>query len=87
MNIEEHLDNVFTESAKQLSKSVEGKRCHYELDGMGYTAPIGSRDSGFCHILGVYYSSALDCNVYQLQDDETSKQFEVCEFEVKLTDI
>lgn len=87
-NIESHLDNVFKQGAENLSKRIVGKICEYRLDAFGYT--VKEKDNGktgTCQILGVWYSVKLDCNMYHLQDLETGKEFNVCQFEVWLKDI
>ena len=87
-SIEQHLDQVFEYGAKRWSEQIKGKTCSYRLDGMGYT--VKKQDTGktgTCQILGVHYNRQLDCNVYDLLDLETKKEFHPCEFEVWLKDL
>lgn len=81
-----HLDLVFEKSAKTISRQVSGSRAKYKLDSLGYTVkPEDDGKTGNCVVRGVRYDRSLDCNVYDLLDEETGKGFSACEFEVALT--
>lgn len=53
--------------------------------GLGYTvSPKDTEKTGTCRILGVHYVKSLDCNVYDLVDLETKKEFHPSQFEIHL---
>lgn len=82
----ECLDRLFEENAKETLSVYSGKRVHYQLESLGYT--VGDKVDGkigICSVRDVCYSPELSCYIYDLLDEETGEIFCVSDFEVDLT--
>ena len=83
MSMEQFLDNLFTNHANGIKKSLAGKKYRYHLLGTNYE----TIQKGTCTILDCSYSKSLDCNVYRIKDCETGEVIEQHQFKLDLFEI
>lgn len=83
-SIETFLDNLFTNHAEEVRRSMKGKTYEYKLLSDDYFKVV---KTGKCHILGYSYSKQLDCNVYTVQDVETGETIRAHQFKLEVKEV
>lgn len=83
-SIETFLDNLFTDHAEEVRRSMKGKTYEYKLLSDDYSKVI---KSGICYINGYAYSKRLDCNVYTITDVDTGERIEAHQFKLEVKEV
>ena len=84
MNVEQHLDNLFTNAANERLANSKGKVYEYKLLDYNYTETIAS---GRCIIINRFYSKHIDCDVITIEDLKTQRQYSVNQFRIELKEV
>lgn len=84
MNVEQHLDNLFTNAANERLTNSKGKVYEYKLLDSSYTETIAS---GRCIVINRYYSREVDCDIVVIEDIKTQKQYSVNQFRIELKEV
>jgi len=83
MSIESHLDNVFTEGARQRKAQCAGKIYKYKAyKSHGLSSTLIAE--GRCEVLDVSYEKFIDCDVYTIRDIDTGVQIRKNQFDLIL---
>lgn len=84
MDLETHLNNVFTKGARDIYNRLAGKTWTYAIDDSFDLNSKGIKAKGKCIVNSVTYDSDLDCNIYSITDIDTNQNYVVNQFAIDL---
>ena len=74
MTMEQHLDNVFHNAAKDYEKATRGKLFEYKFYSNNIMSPeLIAKGRGY--IVSCNYSRSVDCNIYTIEDADTGERY------------
>ena len=85
MNINQHLNAIFEEGAKQELKNRENKIFSYKM----YSGILERTltHEGKCIVKNIQYNTCLDCDIYTIEDIKTGKILSCNQFNIKLCEL
>lgn len=84
-NINDFLDGVFTEGAKQKEAGQRGKIFFYELYANIYREEI--KANGKCEVISRTYDRSVDCDILICRDIDTEEKFSCNQFMIELSEV